>query len=316
MGLSLARRLQPLSHLVAAAFWADRRLDVVQTGEMMSPESAWSSYLAARATALGCAGAGVAATSIGRAEARLQAYLAMGPKQAHAHARRCFLYAGDQAFHDQLLASGSPDLLRAIVQQTNADDVPALRDRSRGALAVTLHYGLATSILPLWLAMAGRHAGMPEVAIIQNSRRNPDVMLSAERNAELARCGFPFADLDIARLGEITAMRRALAVLRQGGIVLIFADGQLPQSGAKRTLTCRLGRGALTLPRGAEWLARSAEVPLIPLLLRPHRDGNRMMSLSACLPGQAQSALQALLDAAMDFDPAPWSRWCCTAEHF
>ena len=282
----------------------------------MPPDPAWSAYLAARATALACAGAGVAATSIGRAEARLRSYLAMGRDQAHAHARRCFLYAGDQAFHDQLLASGSPDLLRTIVQQTGADDIPALRERSRGALAVTLHYGLATSILPLWLAMAGRDGGISEVAIIQNSRANPDVMLSAERNAELARCGFPFADLDIARLGEIAAMRRALAVLRQGGIVLIFADGQLPQAGAKRTVTCRLGRGAFTLPRGAEWLARSAEVPLLPLLLRPHRDGNRMVSLSTCGPGEAQSALQGLLDAAMDFDPAPWSRWCCTAEHF
>jgi hypothetical protein len=282
----------------------------------MPPDSAWSAYLAARATALGCAGAAVAATAIGRAEARLQAYLGMGLEQAHAHARRCFLYAGDQAFHDQLLASGRPDLLRAIVGQTSADDVPAIRERSRGALAVTLHYGLATSILPLWLAMAGRDGGVPEVAIIQNSRRNPDVMLSAERNAELARCGFPFVDLDIARLGEITAIRRALTVLRQGGIVLIFADGQLPRSGAKRTVACRLGSGALTLPCGAEWLARSASVPLLPLLLRPHRDGNRMVSLGTCMPGQAQRGLQALVDAAMDFDPAPWSRWCCTAEHF
>jgi hypothetical protein len=282
----------------------------------MTPDSAWSAYLAARATALGYADAGVAAIATGRAEARLQAYLGMGREQAHAHARRCFLYAGDQAFHDQLLASGNPDLLRTIVEQTSADDVPAMRERSRGALAVTLHYGLATSILPLWLAMAGRHAGVPEVAVIQNSRRNPDVMLSAERNAELTGCGFPFADLDIARFGEVAVMRRALAVLRQGGIALIFADGRLPQSGAKRTVTCRLGRGALTLPRGAEWLARSAEVPLLPLLLRPQRDGNRMVSLSTCAPGRAQCALQALLDAAIDSDPAPWSRWCCTAEHF
>jgi 1-acyl-sn-glycerol-3-phosphate acyltransferase len=164
--------------------------------------------------------------------------------------------------------------------------------------------------------MAGRDQRIPEVAVIQNSRRNPDVMLSAERNAALARGGFPFADLDIARLGEIAVMRRASAVLRRGGIVLIFADGQLPQGSAKRTMTCRLGRGALTLPRGAEWLARSADVPLLPLLLRPHRDSNRMVSLSTCGPGQAQGALQGLLDAAMDFDPAPWSRWCCTAEHF
>jgi hypothetical protein len=282
----------------------------------MLPDPAWSSYLAARATALTCSGPGVAATSIGRAAARLQAYLGMGQEQAHGHARRCFLYGGDQAFHDQLLASGSPHLLRAIVQQTSVNDFPAVQKGTRGALAVTLHYGLATSILPLWLAMAGRSGMIPEFAVIQNSRRNPDVMLSAERNARLADCGFPFADLDIARLGEVAALRHALAILRRGGVVLIFADGQLPPAGAKRTLTCRLGGGSLVLPQGAQWLARSADVPLLPLLLRPQGDGNRMVSLDMCAPGQAQRALQALLDAAMDFDPAPWSRWCCTADRF
>lgn len=282
----------------------------------MLPEPAWSSYLAARATALSCSEPRVAATSIGRAAARLQAYLGMGREQAHGHARRCFLYGGDRAFHDQLLASGNPPLLRAIVEQTSVNDFPAVQKRTRGALAVTLHYGLATSILPLWLAMAGRSGMIPEFAVIQNSRRNPGVMLSAERNAKLAVCGFPFADLDIARLGEVAALRHALAILGRGGIVLIFADGQLPQAGAKRTLTCRLGRGSLVLPQGAQWLARSADVPLLPLLLRPQGDGNRMVSLDMCAPGQAQRALQALLDAAMDFDPAPWSRWCCTADHF
>jgi len=282
----------------------------------MSRGPDWSSYLAARATALSCAGPDVAAASIGRAQVRLQAYLGMGEEEAHAQARRSFLYAGDQAFHDQLLASGSPDLLRVIVERTNADDFPGARERTRGALAVTLHYGLATSILPLWLAKASGSGRVAQVAVIQNSRRNPDVMLSTERHAQLAACGFPFADLDIARLGELAVMRRALATLRQDGIVLIFADGQLPQASAKRTSTCRLGRGSLVLPRGAEWLARSAEVPLLPLLLRPRGDGNAMVSLSSYAPGQARRALQALVDAAMDFDPAPWSRWCCTADHF
>jgi hypothetical protein len=281
---------------------------------MMLPDSAWTSYLSARATALrNCADPGVAATAIGRAEARLQAYLGMGQEQARTHARRCFLYSGDSAFHDQLLASGSPELLRAIVEQTSVDDLPLAQER--GAVAVTLHYGAATSILPLWLAMASGGGMIPQVAIIQNSRRDPHVLLSAERHAELADCGFPFADLDLARLGEIAVMRRALAILRRGGIVLIFADGQLPQPNG-RTFTCRLGRGSLALPRGAEWLARSADVPLLPLLLRPQRDGNRMVSLDACGPLDAPRSLQSLVDAAMGLDPAPWSRWCCTAEHF
>ena len=283
----------------------------------MLADSAWTSYLSARETALtSCADPAVAATSIGRAETRLQAYLGMGPEQASAHARRSFLYAADAAFHDQLLASGSADLLRAIVEQTSLDDHPLARERPRGVLAVTLHYGPATSILPLWLAMASRTGMIPQVAVIQNSRRNPKVMLSAQRHAMLADCGFPFDDLDIARLGEVAVLRRGLALLRDGGIVLIFADGQLPRPGAKRIFTCRLGAGSLVLPQGAEWLARSADVPLLPLLLRPDRDGHRLASLNACAPEHAQRGLQALIDAAMDFDPAPWSRWCCSADHF
>ncbi len=240
----------------------------------------------------------------------------MGPEQAGAHARRSFLYSVDAAFHDQLLASGSADLLRTIVERTDVDDFPPAREETRGALAVTLHYGPATSILPLWLAMASRRGAIRQVAIIQNSQRNPNVMLSADRHAALFGCGFPFADLDIARLGEVAALRRALTVLRAGGIVLIFADGQLPRPGAKRTVTCRLGAGSLVLPQGAEWLARSADVPLLPLLLRPDRDGHRLQCLNTRAPGQAPGALQALIDAAMEFDPAPWSRWCCSADHF
>ena len=283
----------------------------------MLSDTVWTSYLRARQTALqSCADPAVAATSIGRAETRLQAYLGMGPGQAGAHARRSFLYSVDAAFHDQLLASGSADLLRAIVERTNVVDLPLAREETRGALAVTLHYGPATSILPLWLAMASRRGAIRQVAIIQNSQRNPNVMLSADRHAALFGCGFPFDDLDIARLGEVAALRRALTILRAGGIVLIFADGQLPRPGAKRTVTCRLGAGTVVLPQGAEWLARSADVPLLPLLLRPDRDGHRLQCLNTRAPGQAPGALQALIDAAMEFDPAPWSRWCCSADHF
>ncbi len=283
----------------------------------MLPDSTWTSYLAARQMALrGCADPAVAAASIGRAATRLQAYLEMEPKQAGTQARRSFLYSADAAFHDQLLASGSADLLRTIVERTDADGFPPVRSASGGALAVTLHYGPATSILPLWLALASRRGAIPQVAIIQNSRRNPNVMLSAERHAALFRCGFPFVDLDIARLGEVAALRRALTILRAGGIVLIFADGQLPRPDAKRTVTCRLGAGSLVLPQGAQWLAHSADVPLLPLLLPPDRDGHRLQCLNACAPGQAQAALQVLIDTAMDFDPAPWSRWCCSADHF
>ena len=278
---------------------------------------AWTSYLLARGTALaGCAAADDAVASIGRAESRLQEYLGMEPEPARAQARRSFLYSGDAAFHDQLLTSGSTDLLQEIVERTDAAEPVLAPDQSRGAVLVTLHYGLATSILPLWLAMASRKGAIGPFAVIQNSRRNPNVMLSPERLAKLGDCGFPFADLDLARLGELGALRRALEILRRGGLVLIFADGQLPRKDTKHALTCRIGHGSLTLPRGAEWLARSARVPLLPLLLGPQGDGNRIISLDAHAPEEAHGAVQSLIDRAMALDPAPWSRWCCSADHF
>ena len=63
-------------------------------------------------------------------------------------------------------------------------------------------------------------------------------------------------------------------------------------------------------------LASSAGVPLLPLFLQPSRDGHRAISLPAVRPQAASHAYQTLLDSAMASDPAPWSRWCCVADHF
>ena len=57
-------------------------------------------------------------------------------------------------------------------------------------------------------------------------------------------------------------------------------------------------------------------VPLLPLLLRPDRDLHRLASLPAVLPQEAAAVYQMLIDAFVDVDPSPWSRWCCSAEHF
>jgi hypothetical protein len=283
----------------------------------MLQDAGWASYLAARRAALhSCADhPDVATAAIGRAEARLRAYLGIGSDEARVQARRCFLYASDAAFHDQLLASGRIDLLHALVAKIEADHRSPLCDQRGGAVAVSLHYGPATSILPLWLAMAAQRGLIPELGVIENSRRNPSVMVSASRLAELGACGFPIADLDIARLGELSVLRRALAILRGGGTVLIFADGQLPEPGAKRTFECQLGRRPLVLPHGPNWLAHAAGVPLVPLLLKPQADNHRIVALPASPPSRAQSAVQALIDEAMALDPAPWSRWCCSADH-
>jgi hypothetical protein len=282
----------------------------------MPTDAAWDCYLSARRSALAAtAPAGTAASSIDRAQARLQAYLSLDGEQALLQARRSYFYTADAAFHDQLLASGNIDVLQAAIAGVAAEP-PLMQAGRRGALVVSLHYGAATGILPLWLAAASRDGILPEVGVIENSRRDPNIMLTAERHAELGRRGFPFVDIDLARLGELAAMRRAVDILRRGGLVLIFADGQLPRADAKRTLTCRLGSRPFVLPHGAAWLARTADVPLLPLLLRPEGDGNRIEQLPAFAPADARESLQALIDTAMDADPAPWWRWGCGADHF
>jgi len=283
----------------------------------MPADTAWDCYLSARRAALStAASAQTAAAPVARARARLQDYLAIEDAAALTQARRSYFYTADAAFHDQLLASGRADVLQAAVAGAETAGPTLAQAGRRGALAVSLHYGAATAILPLWLAAASRNGLTPEVGVIENSRRDANIMLTAERHAELGRCGFPFADIDLARLGELGAMRRALAILRRGGIVLIFADGQLPRLDAKRTLTCRLGRRPFPLPHGAAWLAKSADVPILPLLLHPQGDGSRIDRLPAYSPAGAQASIQALIDRAMDTDPAPWWRWCCSAEHF
>lgn len=280
----------------------------------MLHDTGWASYLSARRAALSCRADPDCAGSIGRAERRLTTYLALPPEDALHQARRCALFAADAAFHDQLLTSGRIDILHTLVAKTAMD--PHTWARSSGTLAVGLHYGPATSILPLCLAGASRRGLFPTFAVVQNSRSNPAVVLSPARQVELDASGFPILDLDIARLGEIGVLRRTLAVLRAGGTVLIFADGQLPWPCARRAVACRVGRGQLALPRGAEWLARSAGVPLLPLILRPDRDAHRLVTLPEVRPDEASAAYQALIDAAIGLDPAPWSRWCCSADHF
>jgi hypothetical protein len=280
----------------------------------MPTDGSFELYLAARRTALhSCAGADFAALSIGRAEARLKAYFAMPPEQARVQARRSFLHTSDAALHDQLLASGRMDVLRAAVERTATPDLPATA--SRGTLAISLHYGPATALLPLALAMATSRGAIPEFGVIENSRLNPGVMVTPDRFSELAVCGFPMTDLDIARFGELGALRRALAILRRGGTVLIFADGQLPPPGGKRALRCRLGSRTVDFAHGAQWLAETADVPLLPLLLKPRADSHRIAALPVHPAAQAQTAVQALLDAAMAADPAPWWRWCSSADH-
>jgi len=280
----------------------------------MPTDASFDLYLMARRAALrGCASADFAATSVVRAETRLKAYLGMAPEAASAEARRSFLHTSDAAFHDHLLASGRIDVLRAAVEHATAD--PAIMP-GQGTLAISLHYGPATALLPLVLAVAKSRGAIAELGVIENSRRDPSVMVTPARFSELAACGYPMIDLDIARLGELGAMRRALAILRRGGTVLIFADGQLPPPSARRALRCRLGRGTIAFAQGAQWLAQTADVPLLPLLTLPQADHHRIAALPPHPPAQAHHALQALMDAAMAAGPAPWWRWCSSSGHF
>jgi hypothetical protein len=127
---------------------------MIKEAETMAQDADWASYQGARRAALrGCASTQAASTSIGRAKGRLRTYFGLEPEEAHVQARRCLLFNGDAAFHDQFLASGPTGLLRTLMEKTGADRPPLQCNRSRGAVLVSLHYGPATSILPLWFAM-------------------------------------------------------------------------------------------------------------------------------------------------------------------
>jgi hypothetical protein len=281
----------------------------------MTQAADWATYMSARTGALsGFADQGFVASEVDRAGARLQRFLGHASHEARLQARRCLLHTADAVFHDELLASGGIGQLHAFVAQVEVADRRALCESVRGCVAVSIHYGPATSVLPLWLAMASASRMIGPLGVIRNSRHDPNVGLSAKRHAELCAGGFPFTDLDIAQLGELGALRRALGILNGAGTVLIFADGQLPQPRERRTITCRLGDGLLALAEGPAWLARSAGVALQPLLIRPKGDTHQVVSIPAAAGGTA--SIQRLLDAAMGFDPAPWSCWYSGADHF
>src|SRR5262249_14961736 len=93
-------------------------------------------------------------------------------------------------------------------------------------------------------------------------------------------------------------------------------DGQLPRQDAKRAIRCRLGARPVAFASGPAWLARNAEVGLLPLLLLPKGNSNRLTVLAAHGAESGTGAVQALLDAALSFDPAPWSCWSSHAPHF
>jgi hypothetical protein len=277
----------------------------------------WSSYVSARRAVLAaCADPDAHASQINRAAARLQACLKLDREQACVHARRSMLCTADAIFHEQLIASGDVGLLRRISQRTDAGDFLPRGTPPGGLLVVSLHYGLATSVLPLWLAMTSQQRSVAKLAVINDSRRHSSSKPPLRRLDRLNKFGCDFTDIDLAGAGELGAMRQALRILREGGIVLIYADGQLAPTTAKHAIRCRLGSGSVAFPHGVAWLAQKAATQILPIVVRPRGDDNQIACRGPYSAGEAQTAVQALLDAAIGSDPAPWRFWCSSSKDF
>jgi hypothetical protein len=190
-----------------------------------------------------------------------------------------------------------------------------LLERAGGALVIILHYGLATSLLPLWLARASSTRPVPVFGYINNSGATAGVKAPTTRQSELRDSGFQGVDLDFSLLGELDVMRGALQNLKSGGIVSMSADNAPRKGAARHDIVCKIGWSSVVFAPGVKWLAHRAGVPVFPLLLHPQGDGSKLVSLGPFSAADMQRAVQALLEAAMRFDPAPWSRWSCAAPH-
>jgi type IV secretory pathway VirB4 component len=101
----------------------------------------------------------------------------------------------------------------------------------------------------------------------------------------------------LAVLLQSTALKQALQPYCVGGPSGRLLDAETEQLGSAPVQAFE-----------SEGLIGASAAPAV-------RDGHRLVSLPGVRPDQASFAIQGLLDAAMACDLAPWSRWCCSAEH-
>jgi hypothetical protein len=230
---------------------------------------------------------------------------------AATEAVRALLFWRDYRFHQRHLNHGEPAELAALVDAFETHASPPSADR--GTLLITLHYG-PFPLLWLWLKHAQLRGHLPPFTLLYDTRLyTPDI--SAEQYARLAAAEVvpeDRRDLDLAR-GDLRAtLREAVARLRAGETILMFADAA-PVEVRPGTLVCRVGRVEVGYPRGAVWLAQASEATVQGVVIRPKGDGHELRwgnPKAAPVTHEAvNEALQELLDASVANDPAPWLAW-------
>lgn len=237
--------------------------------------------------------------------------LGLEPSDAAREASRALSFLRDYRFHQRLVNRAPPDELMAQVADLSGE--LGLPGDGRGTLVLTLHYG-PFQLLWLWLKHADAHGVGPRFTLLYDGNAyKPDVPASQYRRLAAAGVVPPNrGDLDLAKLGIRGAFREAVARLRSGETVLMFADAfpVPPRDGA---LICRVGRLDVAYPRGPIWLAQQTAATVQGAVVRPRGDGHEIW-WGTPRPGPAThadvtEAVQELLDQSVARDPAAWLAW-------
>ena len=259
--------------------------------------------------------------SVARDTARLlERWLRLDPGDAVRQARRRMVLRRDAALHELLLRRMSPrrldDILDAIEVEGMPDDASG---RGDGAVLLSLHYSLYSSLLVLWLARAVTRGLFPHLAILYWATEDgtPSALADAMRRCDEAGLVRASA-LRLVDLGggPVRATRTVISAVQEGGAALVFADRIGPPGVDARSVTVTIGERPLGIARGVPWLVHAAGCAVIPVHIRPCGNRHRIVFGRPLQPGDGggaadvvRAALQHLLDETVRVDPGPWDGW-------
>jgi hypothetical protein len=263
--------------------------------------------------------------------AELRARLALGecldlaPAPAAYYGRRCLLFHRDACLHEALAldlpGAHVPELLE-FVSVIGLEHLSWL-DPSRGILLLSLHYGPYSSLLVWWLAAATARGSFEKLTVLLRSTGAGQYQVSEQRLAEFEAAGvWPRSRItlfDRETAGPAGTVARLSARLGHGEAVLMFPDAALRphDDDDDDELSLKVGRSVFGLPRGAVWLARDHCSAVVPVYIRPHGDSAHAVVIGRPVqprdPSEAHaavsSALQYLVEDAVQADPSPWGVW-------
>jgi len=292
--------------------FADDPLEAARTVGLETSHRPDSDYIEARLEALARPSETERLTlQLTEAAADMRVGLGVEGAEAAIEAVRALYFMRDYRFHQQLLNSGEPSALAALVAGLQSQGTAPTSQQ--GTLVITIHYG-SFPLLWLWLKQTQLRGSLSAATLLYDTGAyKPD--LSPEQYARLASAGLlPPArcDLDITTIGIRQALGTAVARLRSGETVVMFPDAY-PVPIGQRTLVCKVGRLKVSYPRGAAWLAGTAESAVQAAVVWPSGDSHTIVwgtpRLAPVAHAEVADALQELIDMSVARDPAPWLAW-------